>query len=479
MIEFFKSKRPSSILSIALDGNRLEAVVLRRTNGTVQVKQWVAAQLALSPLTDAPELVGREIRNHLDQAGIRERRAAVCLPLGWLLTMQTKLPELSDADRASFLQLEAERGFHSGPETLLSASSIFTASNETFATMLAVPRANLATLEQVLKAAKLKASTFAIGTTALQPPDAEKERVIVLAVRPNSIDLQVSGGGGITALRSLDSAIDTQGAQRRISSDFVAREIRITLGQLPGELAEGGGKIKIFGQGEMTRQFVNDISPRLTAMGLKIEVIERVSTANFDKPLPTEIAASPAVALGAAWVRGMDSVPELLPPRVQAWQQMLSAGMSRKKLVWAAEAGAALVGCVILGFAWQQWEISSLTSKWRTMEPRVTELTGDQDQIKKYRDFYDQSFRDLRILRRLTDVFPADGTVSAKSIEVRDLGSVTLAGVARDNASFSDVFTKLSDDTNEISQVHPEVRGQKPMQFTLNFQFEGGVANGN
>src|SRR5580704_894564 len=134
MIDLFKSKRSSSVLSIALDGNRLEAVVLRRTNGTVQVKQWVAAQLALSPLTDAPELVGREIRNHLDQAGIRERRAAVCLPLGWLLTMQTKLPELSDADRASFLQLEAERGFHSGPETLLSASSIFTASNETFAT---------------------------------------------------------------------------------------------------------------------------------------------------------------------------------------------------------------------------------------------------------------------------------------------------------------------------------------------------------
>src|SRR5271154_6851762 len=126
MIDLFKSKRGASVLGMALDGNRLEAVVLHRSNGTVEVRQSVVAQLALSPLTDAPELVGREIRNHLDQAGISQRRVAVCLPVGWVLTMQSKVPELSDADRASFLQLEAERGFHSGPESLLSASSLFT-----------------------------------------------------------------------------------------------------------------------------------------------------------------------------------------------------------------------------------------------------------------------------------------------------------------------------------------------------------------
>ncbi|HEX4120585.1 MAG TPA: hypothetical protein VH619_08220 [Verrucomicrobiae bacterium] len=479
MIDLFKSKRSSSVLGIALDGNRLEAVLLRRSNGTIQVRQWVAAQLALSPLTDAPELVGQEIRNHLDQAGIRERRCAVCLPLGWVLTLQTKVPDLSDTDRASFLQLEAERGFHSGAESLFSASSIFTpASAETFATLLAVPRNHLATLERVLRAAKLKPVSFAIGTTVLQPPAADKERVITLAVRPNSIDLQVSGGGGVIALRSLDSAIDNQGAQKRISSDFVAREIRITLGQLPGGFAEGPGTIKIFGQGEMTRQFVNDISPRLAAMGLKTEVVERISTANFDKPLPSEIGASPAVALGAAWVRGADSTPEFLPPRVQPWQQMLTAGMSKKKLVWAAEVAAGIVVCIALGFAWQQWEISSLTTKWKSMEPRVTELTGDQDQIKKYRGYYDQTFRDSRILKRLALATPSDGSVSAKTVEVHDFNSVTYSGVARDNSSFVKLFTNLSDDTNEITQVHPEVRGQKPMQFTLNFQFEGDAANG-
>ena len=113
------------------------------------------------------------------------------------------------------------------------------------------------------------------------------------------------------------------------------------------------------------------------------------------------------------------------------------------------------------------------------MEPRVTELTTDQDQIKKFRAYYDRTFRDLRILKRLTDSFPDEGSVSVKTIDVRDLANVTLAGVAKDNDSFVKVFGKLSDDTNEISHLHPEVRGQKPMQFTLNFQFGDEVENGN
>jgi hypothetical protein len=479
-MDWFKAKRGASVLGMALDGNRLEAIVLRRSNGTVQVRQWVVAQLALSPLTDDPELVGREIRNHLDQNGIRQKRVAVCLPMGWVLTLQAKLPELSDADRASFLQLEGERGFHSGPEALLSASSLFKApGGENYATLLATPRNNLATLERVLRAAKLKPVTFGIGATALQPPAGDNERVIALVVRTNSVDLQVSGGGGIISLRSLDGAIETQGAQKRISSDLIAREIRITLGQLPDGLGEARGKVRIFGQGEVTRHFVNDISPRLAAMGLETETVEQVTAAKFDKPLPSEIAASPAVALAAAWVRGADVSPDFLPPRVQPWQQLLSSGMAKKRLVWAAEAAAAAVFCVAIGFGWQQWEISTLTTKWTAMEPRVKELSGDQDQIKKFHAFYDKTFRDLRILSRLKDAFPDDSAVSAKTIDVHDLANVTCSGVARDNDAFVRVISKLSEDTNEITHLHPEIRGQKPMQFLLTFQFEGEVENGN
>src|SRR5580692_3220114 len=104
-MNLFSKKMPSSILGLALDGNRLEAVVVRRSGDELQIKGSVTASLALSPLGGDPALVGREIRNHLDQAGIRERHCAVCIPVNWVLSMQTKLPDLPEADVESFLQI--------------------------------------------------------------------------------------------------------------------------------------------------------------------------------------------------------------------------------------------------------------------------------------------------------------------------------------------------------------------------------------
>ena len=62
-----KQKRLTSLLGLTLDGSRLEGVVLRRNNDSLQTQQTFSVVLTLDPLTAAPELVGREIRNHLDK----------------------------------------------------------------------------------------------------------------------------------------------------------------------------------------------------------------------------------------------------------------------------------------------------------------------------------------------------------------------------------------------------------------------------
>src|SRR5580692_8211690 len=126
-MKLFKKQRASSILGLAIDGNQLEAVVVRRNGSSLQVRQSVSAPMALAPLTGDPELVGREIRNHLETAGVRENRCVVCLPLTWVLSLQTKVPEMPDADVESFLQIEAERGFTSGSESLFITRSMFKA----------------------------------------------------------------------------------------------------------------------------------------------------------------------------------------------------------------------------------------------------------------------------------------------------------------------------------------------------------------
>ena len=80
-VNFSRRKKLTSVLGLVLDGSRLEGVVLRRTNGALQRQQTFSITLALDPLTGAPELVGQEIRNHLDAVGVRERHCVVGVPL--------------------------------------------------------------------------------------------------------------------------------------------------------------------------------------------------------------------------------------------------------------------------------------------------------------------------------------------------------------------------------------------------------------
>jgi hypothetical protein len=482
MIKLFKQQSASSVLGLALDGNRLEAVVLRRNNGTLQIRQTLAVSLALSPLTGDPELVGREIRNHLDQAGIRERHCAFCIPLSWILTMQSKLPDLAEADLDGFLQIEAERGFPSGHESLFIANSRFSSPDGGhYATLLGVPRSHIDNLERALRAAKLKPATFAMGASVLPGGDPKSSQPsLTLSMGGSTIDFLVAGGGGIIAVRSFDGAIEAEGSQKRISSEAIAREIRITLGQLPGGFRMAGSKMTVLGRGEMVRKFVDDISPRLQAMGIKVELLDCSSNEQFDKALPPEISTSLALALAAARVRGASSNPELLPPKVHPWQQLLTTKLSPKKLAYAGATVGGVAFCVVVAFGIQQWQISSLQSQWDKMKPTVTDLDTSQQQIRKYRAWSDETFRGLRILTNLVQAFPADGQVAAKTLEIRDLTTVTCSGTAHDQQSFLRLLDQLHSSSNEVSDVKvDQIRGQSPLQFTLNYQWEGGQSHGN
>jgi len=191
-------KRVSSLLGLCLDGSRLDGLVLRRTDGALHLEQSFSVSLALDPLTNDPELVGREIRNHLDAVAVRERQCIVGLPLKWAMTSQIEVPELPDADVASFLQIEAERSFPCDVQTLhVVTSRPQGAAGKHHATLVGIPKNHLSLLARALRAAKLKPVSFSLGIAALQPSGAESAKgVMALAIGETHIGLQVTAGGG-------------------------------------------------------------------------------------------------------------------------------------------------------------------------------------------------------------------------------------------------------------------------------------------
>lgn len=472
-----KKKPGAAILGLALDGSRLEAVELRRSNGSVEIRQTLLATLTLDPLTAEPELVGREIRKQLDAAEIRERRCTVCLPLSWVLTLSVKLPEVSEEDIQSFLQIESERGFPYDPEELMPGQSRYRApAGESYATLLAVPRDQVTRLEAVLQAAQLRPVSFSLGLPLLQPANRDvASGTLALLPGDSSVGLQLTSGGGLVVLRALEGAFDLVGAEPRLQVDQIIREARITLGQLPAEVRDTVRVMRVFGRGAVADDLADQLQERAKALELRLEQVRDHGANDFPLHLPSGTAISPALALGVQHLAGERPPFEFLPPKISAWQQ-LTQKYSSSKLVYSAGTAGVVVLAVALAFLVQQIFLWHWQSKWNAIQERVTELEAMQAQIKQYRPWFDESFRSLHILQRLTEAFPEDGSVSAKTVELRDKDLVTCSGTARDNTAWLKMLDQLRAAKGVTDVKVEQVRGRSPMEFTVNFRWDRGGA---
>ena len=498
-INFSRRQKLTGLLGLALDGSRLDGVVLRRANGSLQLQQAFSVALSLDPLTAAPELVGREIRNHLDAAGVRERRCVVGVPLKWLLTAQTELPPLPEPDVASLLQLEAERGFPSDVATLrLADSRCQLPAGKQYVTLTGVPNNQLLALEQVLAAAKLKPLSFSPSLAALQPParrapirqedelaskhagpeGGAPDGVLALAIGESQVSLQITGGGGVAALRSLDGAIENEGARRALRPGFVAREARITLGQLPASLRESVRRIRIFGPRDLAQPLADEMELRFEPLGLQVELVTAYRPDEFGVEIPPAAPVSAAFSLAARRLAGQAPGFEFLPPKPTAWQRV-SAKYSSSRLRSAGAVAAGILALVGGLFLFQEIQLIHLRSQWSGMAVKVKELDGLQQQIRQYRPWFDDSFRDLSILRQLTLAFPEDGAVTAKSVEIRAGKVVNCSGTASDSAALLRMLNQLRGADGVTDLKVDQIRGKSPMQFTFDFHWNKGGANEN
>jgi hypothetical protein len=323
----------------------------------------------------------------------------------------------------------------------------------------------------------LKPVSFGLSINALQlAGSGSASGVLALAIGESHVALQVTSGGGVVALRALDGALEAEGGQRRLHADIVAREARITLGQLPGELREAVRSIRVFGPRDLGRQLADEMELRLDATGLKAEPVAHYGANEFGVQLSPDIAVSPAFSLAAERLTERRAPFEFLPPRVTAWQQMAARYASGKfrTVISVAGAAAVLAGG---GFVFQQCQLWRLESQWSKMAPTVGQLKDIQDKIRQYRGWDDRSVLGLTILRGLSQAFPEEGLVTAKTVEIRDLKTVTCTGTARSYQALLQTLARLRaiPQVREVNQG--PTRGQAPaLQFSFTLVWnEGGI----
>ena len=468
------SKQPSVVVGLTFDGGVLNAVELKRSNGSAQILKQVTAPLTLDPLRDEPELVGREIRNLLNSANISTKRCVAGVPAQWALTLHTKVPEIESADLASFLELEAERGFTCNVDELQTCSKVYTnPDRQSYATLIGVPKGYLDRLEAVLAAAQLKTVSLSIGILALP----EVENGITAEISDSRINLLLAAPEGVIALRTIEGAFDVEGAEKRIHGELLARELRITLGQLPPEIRQKVRQMNIFGERRFAEQLLADVEARLRNFEIRARHIPTYAHAHHALALAGNPPVSSAFSLAAQYLSDAEVEFEFLPPKPTVWEQ-ISSKYSSRRLAYAGAAAALIL--VILGsaFIYQQVQFSKYQQQWAGMKTKVAELEDLQENARRFRPWSDNSFTTMSIMRRVTEAFPEDGVVSAKIIEIRNSSVISCTGIARDNQSLLKTIDRLRGSPRVTDLRVDQIRGKAPLQFTFNFQW-GAPADEN
>ena len=458
------SKRPASILGLSVTRGQLRVAHAARAKNAVATLRAVTAPLTLDLLHPEPELVGREIRNHLEAAGLRERLCVVALPPDWLMSQQTPVPELSAEDLSSLLQIEAEKGFPCDPEELQISRSSLQSGTSRYITQLAVRKEQLNRLADVLKEAGLKPVSFSLGVTALPgalPAAGDGGMTIVL--EPKGANLLIAAGGGIAAFRTLEATIDSEAGENVINGPALAREVRISYEQVPSDLRRDVRFLALRGEAAMVAALASVLAPWAHESGLTIDTTP---------PTAPSAAEEMVGQLAERFLRGVSDGLEFLPPRPSRWSRLM-ARYNSKRLATAGFAAGVLLILTLLAFGWQEFRRWSLRSEWEGMTAQVTELDGIQSRIREYRPWYDTSLRNLTILRRVVECFPDNGSVTAKSFEIHGPANVSITGTARDNPSLLRTLDLLRQ-AKEIQGLKIEqIRGKTPAQFTFTFRWVG------
>ncbi|MBX3739320.1 MAG: hypothetical protein KF715_21710 [Candidatus Didemnitutus sp.] len=439
-------QRPRSVLGLRFGGDQLSLCLLARSNGSAEVV--TAATLPLPPdfLRLDAATGGRQLRDLLTQAGVRERACAVALPDHWLLARTCAVPALAPEDLAAFLQLEAEKGFPVDPAHLQIAISTCRVGDATFVTQLAARREQLDALAALLVAAGLKPVSFTAALPTLSGAVPTATGRVTIALAEERATFLAGAGGGVAALRSADSG------------DSLARELRITLEQIPAELRGTLSELDLRGDASAVTAAENTLG-RSTGLTLAPRAAGR--------PFGEQLAES----AGRQWLFRTDAALEFLPPRPSRFAAWWPKHGSRR-LRLAGGIVATVLVATLGAFGWLEYRRWSLGSEWSAMKAQVDDLSAIQSLIRDYRPWYDTSFHSLSILRGVTTAFPETGSVTAKSFEIRGPSAVALSGTARDNAALLLVLDQLRK-TREVQDLKVEqIRGKTPLQFTVSLRWK-------
>jgi len=458
-----------SILGLGFEGETFSATEIEFSDQQFTVKHSLFKTLSQDLLTGNPELVGTEIRKHLEEAEIRERHCVVCIPLSWVYILHIRPPsDLTEEDRESYIRLRAEREFPYPTEDLFLSTIHSRKVQEGELTIVAaVPVQHIIILQKVLKAAGLRARSLTLGISSLLSMDNALE-ALTLAVHEKGIDMGIVGRAGPALIRFLPDVINAGTEGDAIDGEMLVREIKITLARLPKDVKEGIQFIRILGNG-VSGEILSELEEELSPLGMQIKREEAVLSGSIQGKvrLPYPFSAS------IGYLSGSSPLFEFLPPAINRIKKLMGR-VSAKGVFWLSATSGAIILVILLAFLIQSRYLAGLKRKWGAMEPGARKVEVLKEKLRKYRAWNEDSIQSLSLIRDITKAFPENGDVWVRTIQVRDMSEVQFSGEAKSNTVFLEMLAKLGKMPSTSDLKVMQLReGKGALEFTIKFQWKG------
>ncbi|RME90721.1 MAG: hypothetical protein D6766_12835 [Verrucomicrobia bacterium] len=458
------------LLVLAIEDSHVALAELRRRNGHgADIRHSLSLPLPASRIEQEPEEAGRLLAEALQTHGFTSRRCLVRTPLSWVLAAPIEVPgQLPAGELPGFLELQAEQQLALPPGRARIAGD-FAALPEgrRRGLLAALPQNRFDALLRFLQAAGLKpVSVTADANAPVTADEPLDEGVLRIAPAGKGLDLVLTLGPHRLAFRHLDPPNAGAGHLPIEPADLV-REIRLTLGRWPAEWRSLCRRIAFHGAESFIDELHAAAKPLLEAAGWKrVDREPHRPVATGNGPLPHACEALLGAAHGV--LRGQPLPLEFLPRQETAWEriQRRFAGGHRRQLILA---GVGLVLLLWLPAWWQAHRLGTLEQTWKEMAGPVAKLEQLQTDIRSFRPWFARDPESLLVLEAVTEAFPEEGEVWARSIEWKADGQFTCNGLARSQQAIMATLERLRADPHIRDLKLKQVRGQNPVQFAFQF----------
>jgi hypothetical protein len=473
--------RKNTLLGISFDKGLMTVVRMRIDNGAYRVDKALRVPLSLDPVSAQPELVGRAIRERLTENGISDRDCLVVLPVASSLSMRIDVPNLAGQDLDDYIRMQSERQLPVAIDDMSLAVSYRRISEESrVATVVAVPLSRLSAMQRALQGAHLRPVGFTIGICSIA--GAESERMVTLLAHDDGIDLSISDGSYMDVLRHLSGLSDSDSDTSESIGTSLARQVRISLGQISPDLRQSIRRVRILGRSDLVRRLSAELTAPLESIGLTTDASDLQTNSTIGKDIRIEDISPELITALYGWMHGTKPDIRYAPPLASALRR-ITGHVSSRGVVWLGGAAIAALLLTIGLFSIQQILLSHYESKWNKIASRTKELEDIQNKVRFYRPWFDKDPATLAVLKTLTENFPTDGSVWAVSILVQydfetDKASVECSAKAKNDSDWQAVFKKLREAPGVVNLAFQQLHGENPLQFTLHFNWETRKSDG-